>query len=172
MTSEVHHLFGPITSENQTEFWPSGQRNQWPCMAEISGPLASVLYTIVNYIEKNTAELPHYGNDFTQIDKGNARKVAPFEFTNQEGQKITGDFVEGKVWVACYFFTTCPTICPRMIAGMGNIQQEFASEDRLKLVSFTVDPKNDTPEVLQKYAQDRNIDTRQCIILPKNGTRG
>ena len=44
MTSEVHHLFGPITSENQTEFWLSGQRNQWPCLAEISGPLASVLY--------------------------------------------------------------------------------------------------------------------------------
>ena len=109
--------------------------------------------------------MPYYGNDFTQIDKGNARKVASFEFANQEGQTITGDFVEGKVWVACYFFTTCPTICPRMITGMGNIQQKFASEDRLKLVSFTVDPKNDTPEVLQKYAKDRDIDTWQWNLL-------
>lgn len=135
----------------------------WFIVGVIALPL--IAFAIVRYIEANVRALPHYGNDFTRIEKGRARKVAPFEFTNQGGQKLTSDFVEGKVWVACYFFTTCPTTCPRMIAGMGDIQQEFAGEDRLRLVSFTVDPQNDTPEVLQKYAQDRDIDTRQWNLV-------
>lgn len=127
--------------------------------------LPLIAFATVRYVETNMAQLPYYGDNFEQIEAGDARKVASFEFINQDGHQLNGDFVEGKVWVACYFFTTCPTICPRMIAGMGDIQREFSSEDRVRLVSFTVDPLNDTPEVLKWYAEDRAIGTQQWSLV-------
>lgn len=125
-------------------------------------------FTLVNYVESNSKSLPYYGENFVEIKKSEAREVGDFEFTNQDGLTQAITFVKGKVWIACYFFTTCPTICPRMIAGMGDIQREFSDEAQLRMVSFTVDPDKDTPEVLKQYASIRNINTAQWNLLTGN----
>lgn len=125
-------------------------------------------FTLVNYVESNSKSLPYYGENFVEIKKSEAREVGDFEFTNQDGLTQASTFVKGKVWIACYFFTTCPTICPRMIAGMGDIQREFSDEAQLRMVSFTVDPDKDTPEVLKQYASIRNINTAQWNLLTGN----
>ena len=135
----------------------------WFVTLIICVPLSA--FILVRYVESNNKSLPYYGENFTEIKKNDARKVGDFEFTNQAGEKLTSKFVEGKIWVACYFFTTCPTICPKMIAGIGDIQQAFPNEDQLRMVSFTVDPEKDKPEVLKQYASARHINTAQWNLV-------
>lgn len=127
-------------------------------IAVVALPL--IVFAIVQYFEAKSP-LAHYGDNYFKIEKAAARKVSPFSFVNQDGNLLSGDFVEGKVWVACYFFTTCPTICPKMITGMGDVQTAYAGDDRVRIVSFTVDPLKDTPEVLKGYADTRSVDTDQ-----------
>ncbi|MEM9881590.1 MAG: SCO family protein [Planctomycetota bacterium] len=78
-----------------------------------------------------------------------------FTLTNQAGQAVTTDDLRGKVWAADFFFTQCPGICPMLFASMVEVRDHFATHphaDELSLVSFTLDPENDTAEVLAETA--------------------
>ena len=77
-------------------------------------------------------------------------QVAPFELTAETGQPFESKALDGKVWVADFIFTTCQGPCPRMSSLMRQVQSLSSAE--VKLVSFTVDPDNDTPEALAAYA--------------------
>jgi protein SCO1/2 len=81
-------------------------------------------------------------------------KVPSFEFTNQNGQLISNSFYDNKVYVVEFFFTTCPTICPRMTDSMITIQNQFYAYQDFGIVSFSINPKHDTPEILKQYAKD------------------
>jgi protein SCO1/2 len=87
------------------------------------------------------APLPVYGH------------VPDFVLTSQTGAKFTGKSLAGKVWVADFFFTTCMGPCPRMSSQMHWVQKQVANLPDVRLVSFTVDPENDTPHVLADYAE-------------------
>lgn len=80
--------------------------------------------------------------------------ISNFELTDQEGKTFKGEQLSGKVYVADFFFTRCgnPTLCPRMSTELKRVQENFKDNDLVKIVSFTVDPANDTPEVLKEYA--------------------
>ena len=80
-------------------------------------------------------------------------KVPAFEFTNQDGKLISNSFYEEKVWVVEFFFTTCPTICPKMTESMLKIQNEFYGNAYFGIASFSINPKNDTPKILKEYAK-------------------
>jgi len=80
-------------------------------------------------------------------------EVPVFEFTNQHGDLITNSFYKNKVYVAEFFFTTCPTICPKMNENMVTIQNEFYGQIDFGIVSFSINPKYDTPQVLTAYAK-------------------
>jgi protein SCO1/2 len=84
---------------------------------------------------------------------GQKRKVPAFSFTNQDGLTITNEDYEGKVYVVEFFFTTCPTICPRMNANLIQIQNSFTAYNDFGVASFTINPDHDTPVVLKKYAE-------------------
>lgn len=73
-----------------------------------------------------------------------------FSLTDQNGQPRTQADFAGKVWVADFIFTSCPNVCPTLTAKMADLQTRHPG---LSLVSFSVDPKNDTPPVLLAYAQ-------------------
>jgi len=77
----------------------------------------------------------------------------PFEFQNQWGETITRDTFKGKVWVAYFFFTTCPSICPIMNRNAIDVQTEFAKNPDVLMAGFTVDPENDTVAVLKKWSE-------------------
>ena len=92
-------------------------------------------------------------------------KVPPFEFTNQEGKLITNSFYERKVWVVEFFFTTCPTICPKMNENMLKIQNEFYGNQDFGIASFSINPKYDTPQILKEYAKSHGATLKNWNFL-------
>ncbi|WP_431132398.1 SCO family protein [Psychroserpens mesophilus] len=88
---------------------------------------------------------------------GNPKKVPSFSFKNQNGETITNQDYEGKVYVVEFFFTTCPTICPRMNKNLVQIQNTFTDFEDFGVASFTINPDYDTQDVLKAYAENYGI---------------
>ena len=88
---------------------------------------------------------------------GYNHKIAPFAFTNQNGKKVTNKDYEGKIYVADFFFTTCQTICPKMTDNMVWLQDKIKDNPKVKLLSHSVFPDEDTVEVLKKYATEKGV---------------
>lgn len=84
-------------------------------------------------------------------------KIADFSFQNQNNKTITQDDYKDVIYVADFFFTTCPTICPIMTDNMAWLQEQIKDMDDVKLLSFSVTPDIDTPEVLRKYADEKGV---------------
>lgn len=112
------------------------------------------------------ASLPYLGNKHTEtsfeIDQTTSdtvfredtvyHKIAPFSFYDQEGKKITNDDVKGKVYVADFFFTSCPTICPIMKKQMLRVYEEYKDEPDFKILSHSIDPTYDTVALLKDFS--------------------
>ncbi|CAM3795696.1 SCO family protein [Flavobacterium cucumis] len=78
--------------------------------------------------------------------------VPEFDLINQNNKKITNKDFLGKVYVVEFFFTTCPTICPKMNESMLQLQNEFYGNPSFGIASITIDPANDTPQVLKEHS--------------------
>jgi protein SCO1/2 len=76
---------------------------------------------------------------------------------NQNGETITQEFYNDKIYVADFFFTTCPTICPIMTENMGYVQEKIKNDSDVLLLSFSVTPEIDSVEQLKKYALEKNV---------------
>ncbi len=86
-------------------------------------------------------------------------QVPDFALQDQDGQPFTLASMRGKVWVAGFIFTSCPSVCPKISRAMLELQQRYARNGvDVELVSFTVDPENDTPAVLTRYAENLGVD--------------
>ena len=98
--------------------------------------------------------------------------VPAFEFRDQRGESVTHGSLRGKPWVAAFMFTRCPTVCPKITLTMRQLQ-ERAREQSLPVhwVSFTVDPENDTPEVLAAYVREYELDASNWSFLTGDSTR-
>ena len=84
-------------------------------------------------------------------------KIGAFSLTNQNGLKVTEQDYRNKIYVADFFFTTCPGICPKMTANMRLIQEAIKEDDQVKLVSFSVTPEIDSVAQLKKYALEKGV---------------
>lgn len=84
-------------------------------------------------------------------------KVLDFNLTNQNGETITQQDYEDKIYVADFFFTRCMTICPVMTNNMGVLQQEFLNNDDVKFLSHSVTPVIDSVSVLKAYAETKGV---------------
>ena len=93
-----------------------------------------------------------------------AVSVPDFSLTNQQGEPLGLSDMAGKIWVADFIFTNCPTICPAMTQEMARLQSEFVA-DPVYFVSFSVDPERDTPRVLSRYASAYGADDRRWHFL-------
>lgn len=91
--------------------------------------------------------------------------IPEFSYTSQDNEVITNKSLEGKVYVAEFFFTSCPSICPVMTSQLLRVQEKFKGNKNLKIVSFTLDPKYDTPERMKDHAQRLGVDTEQWLFL-------
>ncbi len=78
-------------------------------------------------------------------------KIADFSFINQNNEIVINDSLNGNIYVANFFFTSCPTICPVMTKNMAYIQSKLSVYPNIKFLSHTVDPANDTPERMINY---------------------
>jgi len=96
----------------------------------------------------------------------NLGQVGAFSLLDQNAGTVSSETLRGKVWVAAFFFTRCPTICPRITRRMRALQVAAADKaPKLALVSFSVDPENDTPPVLLAYAQRFQADSKTWAFL-------
>jgi protein SCO1/2 len=93
-------------------------------------------------------------------------QVGAFSLVDQDGKGVTAETLRGKVWVAAFFFTHCPTICPRITRRVRALQIEANGHaPPIWFVSFSVDPDNDTPPVLLAYAKQYSADLRSWSFL-------
>jgi protein SCO1/2 len=118
--------------------------------------------------------LPYFGNKeaiFTvagpDVPDTIYHTVPDFSFTNQFGENTTMEDFEGDIMVVDFFFTTCPTICPIMTKQMARLQWmlEDAAYDDVSFLSHTVNPNNDTPEILLAYGEEEGADFEKWTFV-------
>ncbi|TRZ46253.1 SCO family protein [Robertkochia solimangrovi] len=91
--------------------------------------------------------------------------IAPFQLINQNGDTITEADYKGKIYVADFFFTTCPTICPIMTDNMVRIQRRIKKDPEVMLLSHSVTPEIDSVPVLKKYALKKGVDDSKWNLV-------
>ena len=109
--------------------------------------------------------IPKIVNKFKTPQLITIGEVPNFEFTNQDGKLISNSFYDGKVYVVEFFFTTCPTICPKMNENMVKIQNKFYANLDFGIASFSINPKHDTPEILKEYAKSHGATLKNWHFL-------
>jgi protein SCO1/2 len=92
-------------------------------------------------------------------------QIPQFDLIASTGQPFDSRTLDGRIWIADFIYTTCEGPCPMMSHKMRGIQASTESSPEIKLVSFTVDPKHDTPEALAKYAKFFKADERRWFFL-------
>jgi len=97
--------------------------------------------------------------------KGMDHHVADFELVDQTGTRRSARDVEGKVRIVSYFFTTCPTICVDMAAGLRKVQDAFAGDDRIRILSHTAMPEYDSVPILADYGDRNGCNPAQWWLL-------
>lgn len=83
--------------------------------------------------------------------------IAPFSLTNQNGKTVTQEDYDNKIYIADFFFTTCPTICPIMTTNMAGIQEKIKDDPDVLLLSHSVTPEIDSVAQLKTYAQEKGV---------------
>jgi len=109
--------------------------------------------------------VPKIVNTFKTPNLITIGEVPEFEFINQNGDLISNSFYENKVYVVEFFFTTCPTICPKMNENMVKIQNEFYGNIDFGILSFSINPKYDTPQILKDYAKSHGATLKTWNFL-------
>lgn len=88
-----------------------------------------------------------------------------FSFTDQTNRTVTLETLAGKVWVADFFFTSCPSVCPILTAHMAEVQAHYKDQPDVRFVSFSVDPATDQPPVLAAYGKKHGVDDARWHLL-------
>lgn len=96
---------------------------------------------------------------------GRDHRIAPFKLIDQRGDTVTNATFEGKIYVADFFFTTCPSICPKMTANMGEVAAHYRDEPRIMFLSHTVMPRVDSVPVLAAYGAKHGADPERWKLV-------
>lgn len=129
-----------------------------------------------NVHKVESPRLPYMGNfDVVEVeDNGTVyldtvySKIPPFSFINQDGDPVTEKDYENKVYIADFFFTTCPSICPKMTNTLYLVQEQLKGENDFKILSHSIDPDYDTPEVLMDYSIKNKADNQVWDFVTGN----
>lgn len=111
------------------------------------------------------SSLPYYASaDFTphwfspdSVELIDFHRVSDFTFIDQDAKHISQVDMQGKVYVASFFFTSCPGICPRMRSQLSKVQAKFMDDDKVSIISHSIQPNNDTVTVLRDYADENGV---------------
>jgi len=104
------------------------------------------------------AELPILGERYVDDNQDTVyHSIADFAFVNQLGDTIRKEDMAGKIYVADFFFTTCPTICPVMKKEMLRVYEQFKGDPNFRILSHSIDPSHDTQVVLKDYAEKLGV---------------
>jgi len=118
------------------------------------------------------ARLPLLGNAEYRKTGAKTDTIYPvvphFSFTDQKNRVVNNSTFRNKIYVADFFFISCPTICPVMTASMKRVYDSYAQNQEILFISHTIDPKYDTPERLDKYAKALNADPDKWHFVTGN----
>jgi len=109
--------------------------------------------------------LAKFTDTFNQSSLLKRGQVQTFAFNKEDGTIFTNEEMKGKVCVVEYFFTTCPSICPRMNNNMKKIYETFKDEKNFMILSHTCDPKHDSVSKMKHYADSLKVDTKTWAFL-------
>ena len=134
-------------------------------MKKLLGAIVVVLLWNACKFNDSKKVLPILGNRRTVSKAVNGQTVVDtiyqtipaFSYINQYGDSISNKNLDGNIYVADFFFTTCPTICPVMQRNMLNVYNAFKDSTGVKIISYTIDPQHDSVPVLKKYADKLGI---------------
>lgn len=136
------------------------------CFSKTGSKLIVVLlFSLSACHQTETRELPVYNPsdfnpelvDISLQEKRENHTVADFELINQNGETITQEHYKNKIYVADFFFTSCPTICPIMTDNMVELQKIFLEDDNVMFLSLSVTPDRDSIPVLRTYADKKGV---------------
>ena len=119
------------------------------------------LVLIIVFYLMLTKIIPGYG----KVGLPKLSQVQPFSFLDQRGERITNRDVEVKVYVAEFFFTTCPGICPKMNTNLRPIYERYKNEPNFLILSHTVNPSTDSVSRMRHYADSLGVDAGHWIFL-------
>lgn len=125
-------------------------------------------YAVYTWYNSNFQKLPVYGKERFVNGKAEAHRIADFELTNQEGEAKGTKEWDNKIIIADFFFTHCPSICPKMTRSLKQVQKEFKNDHDILINSFTVDPERDSSSQLKRYSKKFEINTSNWQLLTGN----
>ncbi|RKR83245.1 protein SCO1/2 [Mucilaginibacter gracilis] len=143
-------------------------------MKQLNWLISGLLFlTACHSATTGTTTLPIFGDrqpitktvDGKQVTDTLYQTIPAFKFVNQYGDTITNKSLDGKIYVADFFFTSCPSICPIMQRNMLTVYNEFKNDPNIKILSHTIDPKHDTIPVLKNYADKLGISGNSWWLL-------
>jgi len=131
--------------------------------------------SIFKYVLTPEKKLPVYSPSMVNAElvsediqyKKKYHKISNFEMTNQNNELVTEKNYDNTIYVADFFFTTCPSICPIMTGNMVFLQNELEQQD-VMFASFSVTPEIDSVEVLKKYAIEKGVDDSRWNLMTGN----
>jgi len=140
--------------------------------------LPVISYLLVRYYSNRDVQMPHryFYDSVNIIEKGGKTNedtvwhhVSDMVFTNQYGKKVSFSDLKGKIIVLDFFFTRCPTICPKLAKAMKRLQNSFISNDSIvQFISVTVDPLHDSVTQLRNWAEKYNVNPDNWWLLTGN----
>lgn len=121
---------------------------------------ASFLFVLILSCEQNKSTIPIFNTaefepEWIDIHNTNPKKlhtIGDFEFTNQNNETVTNKTYQDKIYITDFFFTTCPSICPKMTRNMHDLQEHYKDTEKVMLLSHTVAPWIDSVAQLKRYA--------------------
>ncbi len=134
--------------------------------------LASIIGILFLEACESKKELPFLGPKETKITEGKTdtvyHQIPDFNFLNQDSVWVSQKDYGGKIYVADFFFTSCPTICPKMKTQMLRIYQRYQNNPTIKLLSHSIDPTYDRPHVLKAYAKRMEVASKKWNFVTGN----
>jgi protein SCO1/2 len=135
-------------------------------------------YLLVSYYTNRDVQMPpRYFYDSVNVVNKNGKttydtawhSVSNMHFTNQLGQNVSLDDLKGKIIVLDFFFTRCPSICPRLAVAMKRLQNSFPNNDSIvQFLSISIDPKHDSLQQLRNWAEKFNVNPDSWWLLTGN----
>lgn len=131
-----------------------------------------LIFTFLRGFGNNEYDLPIFfqngvDNPFQECPSSDSGQhyIPEFSFVNQDGKSIGRKDMEGKITIVDFFFTSCPSICPVMSTEMERVQDMFRDEPNVQIMSISIDPEYDTPEILKEYADEHGANSSKWHFL-------
>lgn len=145
-------------------------------MKKLTGAIALILLLGACKSNSSKSTLPIYGNRQAVTTTVNGQSVTDtvyqtipaFKYVNQYGDSTGSKNLDGKIYVADFFFTSCPSICPIMQRNMLSVYNAYKNNADFKIISFTIDPKHDSVPVLKNYADKLGVTGNSWWFLRGN----